>query len=149
MDAKQFREATCDSNACWARESFTDAGLTVNMGAGWNALLIDEHFSNKYKCLGKKSGRRGNFCDAIAVPDQNQNCRFRLIEAKAGGMSSKAKLQLQNGANYLHKVLGQCPQIALKVQLYTRDVPSVTNKRRTFVEYGDSKRRIPVEVFAV
>jgi hypothetical protein len=149
VDAKDFREATCDRNTCWARESFEDAGITVEMGAGWNAFLIETHFSNKHKCLSKNAGRKGNFCDAIAVPDQNPNCRFRLIEAKAGGMSSNAKRQLQNGADFLQSVIGKCPRIRLTAQLYTRDLPSVTNKRRTFVEFNDAKIRVPVEILAV
>jgi hypothetical protein len=150
LDADEFRKATCDSNSCWERESFTDAGITVKMGSGWNALMLDRHFSNKHKCLGKQSGaRKGTKCDAIGVPEQNQNCRFRLIEAKSGGLSANATRQLQAGADFLQSVIGKCTKVTVTAELFTRDVPSITNKRRASVELKALKRKVPIEIITV
>jgi len=137
MTLEEFKAATCARSACWARESFEDAGIVVNLGSGWSAFMLDEHFSNKHKCIPKsKGGRRGGFCDAIGVPDQNPNCRYRLIEAKAGGMSASTGNQLQKGAAYLESILGECCRAALlSVEVYTRSVPAVTNRRRTWVKF--------------
>ena len=154
MNVKEFKEATCPKSACWARESFKDAGIQVNMGSGWNAFLIDSHFSNKHKCLskrktrkpGKKGTREGGFCDAIGIPDQNQNCRFRLIEAKAGGMSSTAAEQLQRGADYLESIIGHCRKIRLTAEIYTDSLPAVTSRRRSHVKLCSGKMRVPIEV---
>lgn len=120
------------------------------MGSGWNAFMLDRHYSNKHKCLGKTPGaRKGTKCDAIGVPDQNQNCRFRLIEAKSGGMSANTARQLQAGADFLQSVIGKCPKIKVTAELITRDIPSVTNKRRAHVELKALKRKIPIQVITV
>lgn len=154
MTFKEFKRAVCPKPSCWARESFEDAGIQVNMGSGWNAFLIDNHFSNKHRCLshgkarrpGKKGTREGGFCDAIAVPDQNPNCRFRLIEAKAGGMSSTAAEQLQRGAEYLESIIGQCHKVKLTAEIYTGSLPAVTSRRRSQIKLCGGKIRIPIEV---
>jgi hypothetical protein len=124
------------------------------MGSGWSALLVDNHFSNKHGCLrkrkkrraGKKGTREGGFCDAVAVPDQNPNCRFRLIEAKAGGMSSTAKEQLQRGANYLESIIGQCRKARVTAEIHTDSLPAVTSRRRSYVKLCGGKVRVPIEV---
>lgn len=154
MNFEEFKQASCAKPACWARESFEDAGIEVNLGSGWNAFLVDDHFANKHRCIkqrrsrkaGKKGTRQGGFCDAIGVPDQNPSCRYRLIEAKAGGMSSTAAEQLQRGADYLESIIGKCRKVKLTAEIYTDSLPAVTNKRRSHVKLCGGKVRIPIEV---
>lgn len=156
MNANDFKQASCSKPGCWARETFKDAGITVNMGAGWNAFLIDDHFANKHRCLGKtrsrkagKAGTRaGGFCDAIGVPDQNPNCRYRLLEAKAGGMSSTAAEQLQRGADYLEALLGDCRKVRLSAEIYTDSLPAVTNRRRSHIKFSGGRIKVPIDVFS-
>jgi hypothetical protein len=141
----EFKQASCAKASCWKRESFDDAGVRVDLGSGWNALMLDEHFANKHSCVGKRD-KKGEFCDAIALPDQNPNCKYRLIEAKAGGMSSKTARQLQHGAAYLEKIIGKCRRIRLTAEVHTGGSPAVTVKRRSYVEFCDAAIRVPITV---
>jgi hypothetical protein len=145
VNLEEFKQATCAKPACWERESFVEGGVQVDLGSGWNAFMLDRHFANKHRCVGAR-GRKGELCDAIALPDQNPNRKYRLIEAKAGGLSSKAARQLQNGAAYLEGIIGKCRRNRLTAEVHTGSAVAVTAKRRRFLEFNDASLRVPITV---
>jgi hypothetical protein len=90
-----LRAIACSRNSCWETETFTDAGTTVQLGAGWSCFMADRHFSDAHRC----GDRRGGFCDGIAAHAQSPR-RVRLVEAKATPDFTGCISQLRRGGEF-------------------------------------------------
>ncbi len=104
MRLSLFKQRSCPKQSCWRIGGFTDGGVEVRLDAHWHCFMVEEHFADRHRCVGRRN-RRGGLCDAIAVHAQDSNHLIRLIEAKRGS-PSHAVPQLQRGADVLDAILG-------------------------------------------
>ena len=145
MNIDDFKALACETGACWKCREFTDGGVRVVLGAGWCAFMLDEHCTNKHGCVGAKH-RKGEMCDAIGVHEQDNNDRFRIIEAKRGGVASKAMIQLQHGADYLDAAIGPAVKARFTAELHTGPGPASTARAFNSIEIRSRKLRVPVAI---
>jgi hypothetical protein len=142
---KDAKTALCPNQRCWRCRGFTDGGITVALGIGWCAFMLEEHCANKRKCMGA-AGRKGEMCDAIAVHMQDSNDIFRIIEAKRGGLASKAMIQLQRGADYLDAAVGPTVKAQFTAELYMGPGPRTTARAFSSVKIRSRSLVIPIKV---
>lgn len=144
MNLGDFKTYTCAKDACWRDKTFADGGVTVQLGTGWKAFMIEEHCANKHGCV--KNGV-GEYNDAIGVHEQDSNITFRVIEAKASGSLSDALSQLQKGADYLDEVIGSL-HAKFTAEIHTLPQPAISLRVQKSIQIPSRQERVPVKVMA-
>lgn len=142
MNLGEFKSRTCPADACWRDRTFLDGGVRVDLGTGWKAFMIEEHCANKHGCVRRGVGE---YNDAIGVHEQNSNITFRVIEAKSSGSLADALPQLQKGADYIDRAIGN-ERALFRAEVHTLPHPHTSVRATKFIEIKSRGLRVPVEV---
>ena len=89
---QEFRAAVCDSDGCWSTRPLSEAGVSVDKGAGWAYFLSERHFETA-RCVGRRGITKG-VCDAVAVPRQYRR-QIVFLELKTSGSYPHAVDQIR------------------------------------------------------
>jgi hypothetical protein len=145
VNLHEFRSRTCQNAACWRSETFTDGGVNVQLGAGWKALMIEEHCANQHGCVGH---RVGQYNDAIAIHEQDSNITFRVVEAKSSGSLSASLRQLQKGADYLDAAIENNVHAKFRAEIHTLPGPDISVRVGKYITIRSRGCRVTVELMS-
>ena len=136
-----LRNAVCARNACWEAGGFSEAGVAVILGEGWQCFMADRHFSNAHGCVAQ---REGGYCDGIAAFRQPSNRSIRLVEAKRGADIAAARPQLRRGAELVLRLPGVLTT-AITAECHAARAPRITTRPRRELRVAGA--RIPIELW--